>query len=203
MYNPVMTKRVSGEFRRLAAVCAAGHPTFRTLLRLTSTRDQALVALLLAACFMHPVPMPGLSWILASIIAVAGTRLALGLGPWIPKRWLDRPLPARPFELMFSAAARAAEAIEHLFCRRGRGHVTHPWARAATGAAIALSGLLILVPLPPPTNFPPATAVLVLSLGYLEENALVWWLGWVFFLLNIAFFAAIAVLGWSGAKTFL
>jgi hypothetical protein len=198
-----MTERLSGEFRRLAAVCAAGRPTFRTLLRLTGPRDHALVTLLLGACFMHPIPMPGLSWILGVIITIAGTRMALDLGPWIPARFLDRPLPARALETVFAAAARAAARIERLVHPRGRSHVSHPWARAATGAAAAACGLLILVPLPPPTNFPPATALILLSLGYLEEDAAVWWLGWFFFALNIAFFAAIAVLGWSGVKALL
>lgn len=198
-----MAERLSGEFRRLAAVCAGGSPTFRTLLPLMSPRDHALLTLFLAACFMHPVPMPGISWVLGALIAIAGSRMAAGKDPWIPKRWIDRPLPARALERIFSGSASVATRLEKFVRPRGRGVVGHAWARIATGAAMAACGVLIVVPLPPPTNFPPATALLLLSLGVLEEDGVVWGIGWLFFALNLAFFAAIFFLGWSGVKSLL
>ncbi len=196
-------RRPSQVFARLASACAAGPVTLGTLIEGMGPRDHALLTLLLGMCFLHPIPMLGISVIFGSVIAVAGGRMAWGLGPWVPRRWMHKPLPRGLLARVFSASSRVFKRAESLIHPRGAGFAGHPWALRGTGLAVALCGLLIMVPLPPPTNMPPATAIVLLSVGVLEEDALILGLGAVAFLANIAMFTAIAVFGFQGVAALL
>jgi hypothetical protein len=178
----------------MAAFCRKGTPTFRGLLRGTTPRDHALLTLFLSLCFLHPFPMFGISTVLGAMIFLAGARMSLGMGPWVPKRWRDRPLPGETLAKVFGVAARGMRRLETVAHPRG-AWVGHPWVLRLNGAGTALCGLLIMVPLPPPTNFPPALALLLLSMGVLKSDAL--WLTAGYFALaaNVAFFTALFVYG--------
>lgn len=195
--------RLSAEFSRMAAHCAGEAVTFRTLLGDMTPRDQALLTLVLSAAFLHPVPMPGISTLFGIVIALCGARMCAGKGPWIPARWLDRALPAKGLRLVFSAFAKVLKRLESFIKPRGLWLASHPGMRRANGAALALMGFLIVVPLPPPTNFPPAIGGVFLSAGILEDDLLVIGLGWVAVVLNILVFGAIAVYGWEGVQAVL
>ena len=158
------TEPLSQRFERMRAACSGQTVTLRRLLSDIGPRDHALVALLVADCSIHPVPMPGLSISLALLAATAGARMALGL-----------PLGAPRISVL-------------------------PWAARAHGAAIALCGAMLMIPLPPPTNMPPAASLLLLSLGVLESDALVLALGYGATAASASFFTWIACLGWSGAR---
>ena len=59
---------------------------------------------------------------------------------------------------------------------------------------------MLMIPLPPPTNMPPAASLLLLSLGVLESDALVLALGYGATATSASFFTWIACLGWAGAR---
>lgn len=193
-------QRLSAEFARLAGVCRGGEVTLRSLLPVQDARAHALITVFLSICFLHPIPMPGVSTLFGSIIAVAGARMAARRGLWVPERWLDRPLPAKALAVVFHASHRVALKLERVLKPRWEWLASHEHAVRAHGCAVAVCGFLLLVPLPPPTNFPPATAALLLCLGLLERDAIVLAAGYLAFLLNLAFFAAIAVYGWQGVR---
>lgn len=197
------SRRLSEELDLLASRCRGETVTFRLLLPGLTPRDHALFTLFISLCFMHPFPMPGLSTFLGAAVLIAGGRMLMGMGPWIPRRLLDRSLPARPLEKAFSTASRGMLKLEKLTCPRGLIFIRHAWVRKANGAAVAGCGLLILMPLPPPTNFPPAAVLLLLSIGILEEDSLFLGLGYLALALNILLFGAIAALGISGVRSFL
>ena len=189
--------RLSEEFRRLGELCAGETVTFRVLVGEMRPRDHALLTLLLCAAFMHPVPMLGLSIPLGSMILIAGTRMALGKGVWVPGRWIDKPLRAGLFRAVFAAFERLLRPVESLVRPRGKFLAAHPWARRANGLGLALVGALIMTPLPPPTNFPPALAGFLLSAGVLEDDLAVLALAWLCLALNGVLFGAIAVYGFD------
>ena len=198
--EPRALPRLSEEFRRLAGLCAGETVSLRVLLGNMTPRDQAVLTLVLSAAFLHPVPMPGISTLFGMVIAVCGWRISLGKGPWIPKRWLERELPARFLGKVFEFFAGAFNPVERLVRPRGRWLAAHPGMRRANGLALALMGILIVVPLPPPTNFPPAIGGVLLSAGVLEDDLLVIGLGWVGVALNVLIFGAIAIYGWEGVQ---
>lgn len=195
--------RLSSEFDRLATACRAGGVTLRALVPKQDARAHALVTVLFSVCFLHPIPMPGVSMVFGTIIAIAGLRMAARRGLWVPERWLDRPLPAAALAVVFSAGRRVALKLESVIKPRWAWLASHEHAVRFHGAAVAVCGFLLLIPLPPPTNFPPAAAALILAVGVLERDALVLAAGYLAFLLNLAFFGAIAVLGWQGAAALL
>lgn len=195
--TPPALPRLSEEFVRLGELCAGETVTFRVLAGEMRPRDHALLSLLLCAAFMHPVPMLGLSVPLGSMILIAGTRMALGKGVWVPERWIDKPLRAGLFRAVFGAFARILRSVEFLVRPRGKALAAHPWVRRANGLGLALVGALIMTPLPPPTNFPPALAGFLLSAGVLEDDLAVLVLAWVCLALNAVLFGAIAVYGFD------
>lgn len=178
----------------MAADCRGKAPTFRMLLRGATPRDHALLTFFLSLCFLHPFPMFGASTILGALVVIAGVRMALNKGPWVPERWRDRPLPGHVLAKVFELGARAMRKLETIARRRG-AWVEHPWVWRLNGGAAAFCGLLIITPLPPPTNFPPALALLFLSIGILKADSL--WLaaGYGALAANVAFFAAIFIYG--------
>jgi hypothetical protein len=185
----------------MSAACGGETVTLRALLPDLGARDHALVSLLVALCFMHPVPMPGLSWALAALAAFAGTRMARGRALRLPRRLADRPMPARFPGKLLGLAARLFARTESLIKPRAAWLTGASWAPAATGAAIAACGAMLLVPLPPPTNFPPAIALLLLSLGVLESDGLFLVLGYLAALGSAVIFGCLLTLGWAGMRT--
>ena len=189
---------VSDELRRLADACRRPPVTFRSLLGAMSAREHALLTLFLGLCFLHPFPMPGVSTIIGAVIVVAGARMACGLGPWIPERWRDRALPA---DALAGVLGRAASIVSRL--ERG-AHGPTPWmenrgVRTLNGALTGVCGALIMLPLPPPTNFPPALALVVLSLAILRQRPLLLAAGYLAVLGNAALFGAL--IAGAGAAT--
>jgi len=177
--------------------------TLGELLPGLAPRDQALLTAALSVCFCHPVPLPGLSTLCGLVIALAGGRMALGLNPWVPRRWRGRPLPARRLEKVFAAGARLMRKSEWLIKPRGVRLCAHPWTQRASGGAITLCGLLLAAPAPPGTAMPPAAAILLISVGTLESDALFLAAGYAALALNIALFGAMGAAAWRGARMLL
>lgn len=182
----------------MRSVCGGARVTLRQLLPGLGSGDHGLLLLLIAVCFMHPFPMPGLSWILGVMVVVAGVRMMRGEGVWIPAAAVDKPVPAKPLAKLFGWAAALFAKTEGLIRPRGRWLASHPWAFRAAGAATFFCGIMLLVPIPPPTNYPPATALLLLSLGLLESDLLFLALGHLATLASVAFFLTVGFLGASG-----
>lgn len=177
-----MALTVSDELARLASACRRPPVTFRSLLGAMTPREHAILTLFLGLCFLHPFPMPGISTVIGAIIAIAGARMARGLGPWIPHRWMDHHLPGDTLARVLDKAALVALRLEKGKAEPqawlGRAEI-----RAFNGALVSLCGLLIMLPLPPPTNFPPALALVLMSMGILRQRP-----GWL-----AAGYAAVAV----------
>lgn len=192
--------RLSERLAVMAGACSGQTVTLRALLPGLDGGDHALVALLVSLCFMHPLPMPGISWALAGLALGAGWRMARGRPMWLPKKLADRPMPARVPRALLGAAARFFARTERLLKPRAPWLAQARWTRAAAGAAIAACGLLLLVPLPPPTNYPPALALLLLSLGLLESDGVFLGLGYAATLGSVALIGAAAVAGWAGVR---
>src|SRR5262249_10637516 len=127
------TERLSTRLARMRDACSGETVTLRALLPGLEGGDHALVTLLVGLCFVPPVPMPGLSWALAAVVAVAGARMAAGLPVWLPRSLAERPLPARFPRKVLEGASRLFARTERLIRPRGS------WltGRAVVGAAIA------------------------------------------------------------------
>jgi len=194
--------KLSDEFNRLSKLCEGNTVTLLTLLKSIRLRGHALLTLFLAFPFMLPIPVPGLSVLFGLMIMYAGIRIALGQKPWLPRKWLRRKLPASIFAKIFTAGEKVFRRFEWIIKPRGK-FLHAPWLQTLNGILICLAGFLLSLPLPPGTNFPPALVIVFLSIGMLEEDGLAIALGYISFVINIAFFAGISFLGIEGVKRLL
>ena len=164
--------KLSKEFQRLENLCQDETVTFRKLLEGVTTREHALLSLFLAIPFLFFIPLPVISTLFGGAIMIAGYRLALGKKLWIPKRWLDRPLPAPRMKKIFSVGQKIMKKMEKVVRPRGKYFLTHPWVERFNGVLLIICGLFLALLLPPGFNFPPAIAILFLSIGILEDDGI-------------------------------
>ena len=139
--------------------------------------------------FTTPIPLPGLSTPFGLAIAFIALRLSLGQRPWLPMKLQRKQLPPGFFDKVFAVAGRVIRLLESFL--RPRLAVI-----SATGAMlqihalfILISALVLLLPLPIPfSNTFPAWTILLLGAGMLERDGLFIMLGYVTFVLGLAYF---------------
>lgn len=193
-------RSLSEEFVKLSELCNQETILFSTLINNMTARGHALLTLIFGIPFMLPIPIPGLSVIFGFIIFVGGMAMALGQKPWVPKFIMDRTISSHTLSKVFFHGARISRKFEWLIKPRGRIIINYSWVRRFNGVLIGICGFLLALPLPPGTNFPPATAIILLSVAILQEDILFMIFGYLAFALNSIFFAAIFIYGFSGVQ---
>lgn len=161
-------------------------------------RAYDLLLLLLALPFLLPVPLLGLSTPFGAVIAVIAVRLMLGQRPWLPAKLLATQVPAKFFPTLLRGARRILRAFEVLLKPRLLWLTASPLPQLHA-FIIVVAAVLLLLPLPPGTNFPPAVCIVVMAAGLLERDGLFVLGGYVAFAFNLIFFA---LLSFYGTKLF-
>jgi hypothetical protein len=187
--------RLSDQFHALALECETEVLTVREFISALGVRGHAFVALLLSIPFVLPVPVPGLSVFFGVVVAVSGLGISFGFALWLPEWMMRKSLPGRPLAKVFRASAAMMKKIEHIVRPRLFPISESPGFRIAAGILIALSGLVLALPLPPGTNFPPASVCVLLALGVLERDGLLLIAGFITFLLKITLITSLIVYG--------
>jgi hypothetical protein len=169
--------------------------TLREVIVVLQGRAYNLLMLLLALPFLLPVPLPGLSSILGLVIAAIALRLTLGQKPWLPARLLDRELPPKFFPTLLGGARRVLRLLEVMLKPRQLWLTSSPLLVQLHASIILVSSLVLLLPLPPGTNFPPAICIVVMAGGLLERDGRFILGGYLAFAFNCVFFALFAIYG--------
>ena len=183
---------MSEEIAALLAALPQHRVTLREVLTTLKGRAYTLLLIILALPFCQPLPLPGLSTLFGTIIALIGLRLSLRLEPWIPERMLEKPLSTRLLVLTLTSAMRLVRLLEVVL--RPRWSFLMEWTPLLRfhGAMICVSGLFLLLPLPVPlSNVLPALAILLLAAAMLERDGLIGILGFVVFSITTAVFVGI------------
>lgn len=191
-------RSLSEEFTRLAKACNRETITLGELAKLFHARDQAFLALILSVPFLFFIPLPGLSTICGFIICIIGIRIATAKPLWIPRFLARRPFSGHLLSKGLLKCRTIAAKVEKIVCPRGHFLHKHPRMLYLNGIIVAICGFLLMLPLPPGSNFPPGLASVLLCLGILEEDGLMIALGYVAFLGTLALFTLIPILGWEG-----
>lgn len=191
-----MKPTLSRQLARLAVGFSHRPVRLGELLEGLQLRGYNALLLFLAFPFVTPVPLPGVSTVFGSVIALLGLRMALSQRPWVPKQFAARQLSPRVLPKVLIAASRSLRRLEKLLKPR-LFYPEFPAAfRCASGVIILICGLLLLLPLPVPfSNAFPAFTIILLAAAGLERDGAVFLAGCVQFLLCLGFFCALALGG--------
>jgi len=194
-------ERISDALRRLLHE-AAGRPLMiREMVEILHGRGLQFVVILLCLPFLTPVTLPGISMPFGLAIALCGLRIAFGHKPWLPAFILNRRISYSVLEKMVHFGCRIYEKVEKVIRPRLGFFLAGPGMGMVNGLAIALSGLFLSLPIPPPfplTNTIPGFAIIFLSLGLMERDGGLILCGYVLTLISAIYVTLIGLLGKAG-----
>lgn len=170
----------------------------RDMIEILRGRGLQMMIALLCLPFLSPVTIPGISLPFGLAIALCGLRIGLGHKPWLPKRILDWQISHQALERMVHAGCRIHERVEKLIRPRLSVLVAGPGMGMAAGFAIAVAGLVLSLPIPPPfilTNTLPGFAIIFFALGLMERDGLMILFGHLLTFVAVIYLVLIAVLG--------
>lgn len=195
------TERISDALRRLLRE-AAGRPLMiREMVEILHGRGLQFVVILLCLPFLTPVTLPGISMPFGLAIALCGLRIAFGHKPWLPAFILNRRISYSVLEKMVHFGCRIYEKVEKVIRPRLGFFLAGPGMGMITGLAIALSGIFLSLPIPPPfplTNTIPGFAIIFLSLGLMERDGGLILCGYLLTLISAIYVTLIGLLGKAG-----
>lgn len=149
-----------------------------------------VMSIALSVPFLVPVSVPGVSTVFGAAITLTGISIAARKQIWLPERVTRRTVPVDPLRRAFEAGARTVARLERLV-RPRVAMFTSPLMLRVNGAALALTGLLLMAPfgLIPFSNTLPALATVFLALGLLYRDGLFVVLGYLMTIGTIAYFS--------------
>ncbi len=138
--------------------------------------ERAFGLALILFCLPNCIPVPGLGSLFGIPLLVLALQMAIGRpAPWLPASMTNRSLEATTFRRMVDLVEPRLTKVEAVLKPR----LTFLFSKVADrliGVFVALCALSIIIPLPG-TNFPPAIAVILISLAVMEEDGLVLLIG--------------------------
>ena len=186
----------SDELRELGKRFEGRPVNLSALFEATKGRGYHLVLLLITLPFVTPIPLPGVSIPFGIVVALLGTRMALGQKPWLPERLLQRQLPPYFMQKLLPIAGRVVRGLEYFLRPRLPFVKNHEVFARIAGLLIAISGLFLILPLPLPfSNSLPAWTVIFLTAGALGRDGLFFIAGCVSFAVSVAYFTALSLGG--------
>ncbi len=186
----------------LAAVCGGpGGFTLDEVHSRLAERTWLLLLILLPLPFISPVPMLGLSMPFGIAIAAIGLGVALGRTPSIPARIRAMRCPPGFIAGAMAATARQLGRLGGILRPRWGWMLDRSCTRAIAGSVVAISGVLLALPLPIPfSNALPAYAILLTGLGLAQRDGLAIVCGQAVFAATAAFFGSIAWAAVAGVR---
>ncbi len=195
------TERLSDALRRLLNE-ADGRPLMiREMVEILPGRGLQFIVILLCLPFLTPVTVPGISMPFGLAIALCGVRIAFGHKPWLPAFILNRRISYTMLKRMVLFGCKIYEKVEKVIRPRLAFFLTGPAMGMAIGSAIALSGIFLSLPIPPPfplTNTIPGFAIIFLSLGLMERDGGLILCGYVLTGISAIYVTLIGLLGKAG-----
>jgi hypothetical protein len=195
------TERISDALRRLLREANGQAMTVREMVKILHGRGLQFVVILLCLPFLAPVTIPGISMPFGLAIALSGLRIAFGHRPWLPEFILNHRISFPVLEKMVHFGCAIYEKVEKVIRARLFVLLDGPGMGMMIGLAIALSGVFLSLPIPPPfplTNTIPGFAIICLSLGLMERDGGLILFGYVLTVIAAVYVGLIGFLGKAG-----
>jgi hypothetical protein len=164
--------RMSAALAAAAAAVRDPAVSLRELIALLGEQGLLVFCGVLAAPFLLPLTIPGMSTVLGLPMLLIGSAVMLSRVPWLPERLLNRSLPAATVRGVLDKVRGWAERFEHLVRPRWLALTGGRAMNAVNGALVILAVMLLMAPLPlvPFVNSLPALAVILLCFGMAERD---------------------------------
>jgi hypothetical protein len=163
--------------------------TLRELLGMLGEQGLLVFCGVLAAPFLLPVTVPGMSTVLGLPMLLIGFSVMVSRVPWLPQRLLNRSLPSATVRAILKKVRGWAERFEHLVRPRWLGLTGSGGINFVNGALIVVAVLLLMAPIPlvPFVNSIPALAIVLLCFGMAERDGFVIALGYLTTLISAVY----------------
>lgn len=170
--------------------------TLRDLLALLGEQGLLVFCGVLAAPFLLPLTIPGMSTVLGLPMLLIGFAVMVSRVPWLPERLLNRSLPAATVRRVLEKVRGWSERFEHLVRPRLLGLTGGRAINVLNGALVIAAVVLMMAPLPlvPFVNSLPALAVILLCFGMAERDGVVIALGYFATLVSAVYVGGLMVL---------
>ena len=195
------TERISDALRRLLHEANGQAMTVREMVKILHGRGLQFVVILLCLPFLAPVTIPGISMPFGLAIALSGLRIAFGHRPWLPEFILNHRISFPVLKKMVHFGCAIYEKVEKVIRSRLCFLLDGPGMAMMIGLAIALSGVFLSLPIPPPfplTNTIPGFAIICLSLGLMERDGGLILCGYMLTVIAAIYVGLIGFLGKAG-----
>lgn len=168
--------RTSEVFRGLKTIGSGERISLRELTNSLGDRGFGLLVLIFALPNIIPM-IPGVSTVSGVVIALVGLQMMIGRhAPWMPAFVAEKSMPREQLAAMVDRTVSWVERLERVAQPRWTGMTRGPM-HVVLGAMFVLLGAILALPLSWIGNFPPGVALVVLSIGMLEEDGLLVALG--------------------------
>lgn len=170
--------------------------TLRELLAMLGEQGLLVFCGVLAAPFLLPVTVPGMSTVLGLPMLLIGFAVMLSRVPWLPQRLLAHSLPAPTVRSVLARVRGWAERFEHLVRPRFLALTGGRVINFLNGALVVAAVLLLMAPIPlvPFVNSLPALAIILLCFGMAERDGAVILIGYFMTLLSAAYVGGLILL---------
>ena len=164
--------------------------SLNTLIGQTDGRGIYLVIILLNLPFLTPIPLPGLSTLLGTVILLVGLRLAAGRPPLLPRFIGEKKLSSAKLEKVIKASLKLLRFLERWVKPRRSLWMASRAAQCFHGALLAYLAVLLLLPIPPVipgSNMLPGYSIITIAASMMEEDGWMIFVGYIFTLLTAAY----------------
>jgi len=163
------------------------------ILEILSGSGCVLILIFLSLPFCQPLQIPGLSTPFGLAIAFIGFRLEFGQRVWLTKKILLKTISAATVQKISEKFLKLMKKMARLIHPRLKWMCKHRIMRICNRLLIVLLGIFLALPLPIPlTNLAAGWAILLVSIGLLEDDGIFILMGYFISLLIIAFFISLA-----------
>ena len=195
--HPPEHARASAILRHLADTHEAETISIGQMMEAFGERGFGL--LLILFCLPNLIPTPGIGSLFGIPLLMVALQMAMGRPkPWLPRRIDSKTIQRTTLLKMVNAVEPRMRRIEAVLRPRWIG-LFSPFMDRAIGVFAALCAISIIIPLPG-TNFPPAIALILISLAVTEEDGVYLGLGVVIGLAGLTYttflVGGLAYAGW-------
>jgi hypothetical protein len=175
--------------------------TLGELVHLLGDMGNGILIVLFCLVFMQPIPLPGISTPIGTVVAILATLQYFHREPAIPVRFRRHAIPQKALHKVSEVARRLWKKIERFLHPRLLFLTRAPVFRFINWILVVVAGVLLALPLPIPfSNTVPAIVILLITFAQLEDDGFLALGGYAVSVVMSIFFFSIGAGLWSFAQ---